>query len=60
MTLCKEPDTYVNWDGIHLTEAAYKLISQSLFQGPYTKPEFNSVCAMTSSSHARANLSSFI
>ncbi|KAK1425373.1 hypothetical protein QVD17_20725 [Tagetes erecta] len=53
MTLCEEPDTYISWDGIHLTEAAYKLISKSLFQGPYTEPEFNSVCRMTSTSHSR-------
>ncbi|KAJ9563669.1 hypothetical protein OSB04_008829 [Centaurea solstitialis] len=43
-TLCDQPDTYVSWDGIHLTEAAYKLISTSLFQGPYTIPQFNSLC----------------
>ncbi|KAJ9563668.1 hypothetical protein OSB04_008828 [Centaurea solstitialis] len=43
-SLCDQPDTYVSWDGIHLTEAAYKLISTSLFQGPYTTPRFNSLC----------------
>ncbi|KAI3719031.1 hypothetical protein L6452_19920 [Arctium lappa] len=43
-TLCAHPDTYVNWDGLHLTQAAYKVIYKSLFQGPYTMPRFNSIC----------------
>ncbi|KAI7734228.1 hypothetical protein M8C21_011541, partial [Ambrosia artemisiifolia] len=38
--LCDEPDKYVSWDGVHLTEAAYKQIFKSIFQGPYTTPEF--------------------
>ncbi|KVH97409.1 SGNH hydrolase-type esterase domain-containing protein [Cynara cardunculus var. scolymus] len=37
-SVCDRPYTYVSWDGIHLTEAAYRLISKSLFQGPYTTP----------------------
>ncbi|KAK1425372.1 hypothetical protein QVD17_20724 [Tagetes erecta] len=57
--VCDEPDAYVSWDGIHLTEAAYKLIFKSLFQGPYTTPAFNSLCP-TSSSHAKVGLSSSI
>ncbi|XP_071735839.1 GDSL esterase/lipase At1g28610-like isoform X2 [Rutidosis leptorrhynchoides] len=43
-SVCDEPDTYVCWDGIHLTEAAYKLIANNLFQGGYTTPQFNSLC----------------
>ncbi|KAI3743690.1 hypothetical protein L1987_56753 [Smallanthus sonchifolius] len=43
-SVCVQPDTYVNWDGFHLTEAAYKVIFQSVFQGPYTIPDFNSLC----------------
>ncbi|KVH97014.1 GDSL esterase/lipase At1g28570-like [Cynara cardunculus var. scolymus] len=42
--LCAHPDTYVNWDGLHLTQAAYKIIYKSLFQGSYTVPQFNSIC----------------
>ncbi|KAI3732022.1 hypothetical protein L1987_63218 [Smallanthus sonchifolius] len=41
---CAEPDTYFNWDGMHLTEAAYKFIFKSLFEGPYTTPQFKSLC----------------
>ncbi|KAJ0668663.1 putative sinapine esterase [Helianthus annuus] len=43
-TSCAEPDTYFNWDGLHLTEAAYKFIFKSLFEGSYTTPQFRSVC----------------
>ncbi|KAI3796801.1 hypothetical protein L1987_39487 [Smallanthus sonchifolius] len=43
-TTCAEPDTYFNWDGLHLTEAAYKFIFKSLFEGSYTTPQFKSVC----------------
>ncbi|PWA80786.1 GDSL-like Lipase/Acylhydrolase superfamily protein [Artemisia annua] len=25
-TMCDQPQTYVSWDGIHMTEAAYKLM----------------------------------
>lgn len=42
--VCDQPDTYVSWDGIHLTEAAYRLISKNLFWGSYTAPQFNSLC----------------
>lgn len=34
VSACVEPSQYVNWDGIHLTEAAYKLITQALLQAP--------------------------
>lgn len=46
-TVCARPDTYANWDGLHLTEAAYKIIYMSLFQGPYTMPQFNSMCPIS-------------
>ncbi|GJT61772.1 GDSL esterase/lipase, partial [Tanacetum coccineum] len=43
-TTCAQPETYANWDGLHLTEAAYQVIFKSLFKGTYTTPQFNSVC----------------
>ncbi|KAK9051299.1 hypothetical protein SSX86_027926 [Deinandra increscens subsp. villosa] len=58
-TVCDEPDTYVSWDGIHLTEGAYKFIAKSLFQGSYTTPKFNSLCP-TITSLAGGRLSSSI
>ncbi|WOH11911.1 hypothetical protein DCAR_0831407 [Daucus carota subsp. sativus] len=35
---CTNPSTYANWDGIHLTEAAYGLIAKALIRGPFTSP----------------------
>ncbi|KVH97408.1 Lipase, GDSL [Cynara cardunculus var. scolymus] len=55
-SVCDQPDTYVSWDGIHLTEAAYRLISENLFQGSYTTPRFNSLCP-TLTSQVRDKLS---
>ncbi|CAK9148165.1 unnamed protein product [Ilex paraguariensis] len=41
---CDNPSLYVDWDGYHLTEAAYSLMSKSLLDGPYTIPHINSTC----------------
>ncbi|KAM7525044.1 hypothetical protein LguiA_014946 [Lonicera macranthoides] len=43
-TVCEKPSTYANWDGLHLTEAAYKIIFKGLFEGLYTTPQINSLC----------------
>ncbi|KAK1368768.1 Sinapine esterase [Heracleum sosnowskyi] len=48
-TVCEDSSLYVNWDGIHLTEAAYNFIFQDLFEGPHTIPPFSSLC--TAASH---------
>ncbi|GKB05763.1 GDSL esterase/lipase-like protein [Tanacetum coccineum] len=45
-TSCAQPNTYANWDGLHLTEAAYRVIYKSLFEGSYTMPQFNSLCTI--------------
>ncbi|KAK9051301.1 hypothetical protein SSX86_027928 [Deinandra increscens subsp. villosa] len=58
MTMCDEPDTHVSWDGIHFTEATYKLVAKNLFQGPYTRPEFYSLCPMPSAPQMEVGLSS--
>ncbi|XP_072999130.1 GDSL esterase/lipase At5g45910-like [Typha latifolia] len=36
--VCRNPSTYVSWDGIHLTEAAYRSIARSWLKGPYADP----------------------
>ncbi|XP_076904546.1 GDSL esterase/lipase At1g28580-like [Bidens hawaiensis] len=58
-TTCAQPETYANWDGLHLTEAAYNVIFKSLFQGTYTTPQFNSVCP-TSNVQARGASSNLV
>lgn len=37
-TVCANPSTHANWDGIHLTDAAYRLIASALINGPYSTP----------------------
>ncbi|KAI7733966.1 hypothetical protein M8C21_031972, partial [Ambrosia artemisiifolia] len=58
---CDHPEKYANWDGLHLTEAAYHMMYKSLFHGTYTTPQFNTLCPISngqardgSSSSARA------
>ncbi|MBA0866611.1 hypothetical protein Goshw_022852 [Gossypium schwendimanii] len=35
--VCKNPDEYISWDGVHLTQKAYQLISGWLIHGVYWK-----------------------
>ncbi|TVU22871.1 hypothetical protein EJB05_32592, partial [Eragrostis curvula] len=37
-TACANPSKAVNWDGIHLTEAAYKHIADGWLNGTYAQP----------------------
>ncbi|CAK9321092.1 unnamed protein product [Citrullus colocynthis] len=41
---CDNPSEYANWDGMHLTEAAYKQIAIALLEGPYTTPQITTSC----------------
>lgn len=52
-TVCADPSKYVCWDGIHLTEAAYRAIAIGLLQGPYTIPQITTSCI---SQNATTNL----
>ncbi|KAJ4794650.1 GDSL esterase/lipase [Rhynchospora pubera] len=36
--VCTNPSSYANWDGVHLTEAAYHAMAMSLLHGPNTIP----------------------
>ncbi|MCO5611875.1 hypothetical protein L7F22_066134 [Adiantum nelumboides] len=38
--LCQHPSAYINWDGIHYTEAANQEIARGLFSGNFTTPKF--------------------
>jgi len=42
--VCDDPSKYIGWDGIHLTEAAYKLIVQALIKGSYPVSPISSLC----------------
>ncbi|GJN29593.1 hypothetical protein PR202_gb17832 [Eleusine coracana subsp. coracana] len=35
---CSNPSAHLSWDGIHLTEAAYKQITDGWLNGPYCRP----------------------
>ncbi|KAI3470215.1 hypothetical protein Pfo_026878 [Paulownia fortunei] len=43
-TCCDDPSSFASWDGMHFTEAAYRLIAQGLLQGPYTIPHIATIC----------------
>ncbi|KAJ0796986.1 putative sinapine esterase [Helianthus annuus] len=36
--VCEDPSTYSNWDGVHLTETAYRHIATGLLDGTFTSP----------------------
>ncbi|KAL1808187.1 hypothetical protein ACET3Z_025177 [Daucus carota] len=42
-TTCPDPSKYVNWDGIHLTEAMHKHITQLLLHGGFCHPSFDTI-----------------
>ncbi|GJN38111.1 hypothetical protein PR202_gb27123 [Eleusine coracana subsp. coracana] len=35
---CANPAAYVNWDGVHLTEAAYHRVADGWLRGPFANP----------------------
>jgi lysophospholipase L1-like esterase len=41
-TVCPDPSKLINWDGNHLTEAAYKLVAKGLVEGPFANPSLKS------------------
>ncbi|KAF7103435.1 hypothetical protein CFC21_104425 [Triticum aestivum] len=36
---CADPSAYVSWDGIHMTQAAYKAMSRLIYHGRYLQPQ---------------------
>ncbi|KAJ7956111.1 GDSL esterase/lipase [Quillaja saponaria] len=38
---CTNSSQYINWDGVHLTEAMYKVVSNMLLHGSFSHPPFN-------------------
>jgi hypothetical protein len=43
--LCPFPEKYFNWDGIHLTDAAYRTITNLFVNGSFTNPPFQTLCS---------------
>ncbi|GAU17332.1 hypothetical protein TSUD_110490 [Trifolium subterraneum] len=41
-TVCSDPSKLINWDGNHLTEAAYMLIAKGLVEGTFANPPLKS------------------
>ncbi|CAI0440930.1 unnamed protein product [Linum tenue] len=54
---CEDPSAYVNWDGIHFTEATYRVIAKSILEeGLFTNPQFSaSSCIAGNSGKAFPN-----
>lgn len=44
VNVCDDPSQYISWDGLHLTETAYKWIAEGLLNGPYTDPKMSFSC----------------
>lgn len=38
---CQDPSQYINWDGVHLTEAMYKVVAESFLNGTSSRPPFD-------------------
>ncbi|WJX26759.1 acetylajmaline esterase [Trifolium repens] len=43
---CDDPSKYIGWDGIHLTEAAYRLIADGIINGPCSVPQISTLCSI--------------
>ncbi|VAH78530.1 unnamed protein product [Triticum turgidum subsp. durum] len=41
---CLDPSRHVNFDGLHMTEAAYKLMARGMLDGPFAAPPIMSTC----------------
>lgn len=41
---CANPEQYFNWDGVHLTDAAYGEIANLFLDGTFTTPALHSLC----------------
>ncbi|KAM3318273.1 hypothetical protein ACQJBY_035793 [Aegilops geniculata] len=51
---CAQPARYVNWDGVHMTEAMYKVVAGMFFRdasGAFIRPSFASLLAAARKGH---------
>ncbi|KAJ3695218.1 hypothetical protein LUZ60_000595 [Juncus effusus] len=51
-TVCSDPSKYGSWDGLHLTEAAYRVIANGVLHGPHTSPDIRKSCSFVQHSSA--------
>ncbi|KQK14967.1 GDSL esterase/lipase At1g28600 [Brachypodium distachyon] len=42
---CPDPSKYVSWDGLHMTEAVYRIMARGLLDGPFAMPPIMSRCS---------------
>lgn len=40
-TACGAPSHYINWDGVHLTEAMYRVLADMFLKGGFSHPPFS-------------------
>ncbi|GFP90887.1 GDSL esterase/lipase at3g48460 [Phtheirospermum japonicum] len=40
---CADPSRFINWDGVHLTEAMYKAVADGFVNGTFSQPPFGSL-----------------
>ncbi|KAJ8771277.1 hypothetical protein K2173_026454 [Erythroxylum novogranatense] len=40
-SVCQNPSQYINWDGVHLTEAMYKELADMFVNGTFSHPPFS-------------------
>jgi hypothetical protein len=41
--VCPDPSKYISWDGLHFTEATYKVVIQGVLGG-YASPPLSETC----------------
>lgn len=41
VSACANPSKYINWDGVHLTEAMYKVVTKMFLNGTFSHPPFS-------------------
>ncbi|XP_002461107.2 GDSL esterase/lipase At1g28650 [Sorghum bicolor] len=41
---CADPSRYVSWDGLHMTEAVYRIMARGLLDGPFAQPPIMATC----------------
>lgn len=46
---CVDPARYVSWDGLHMTEAVYRIMAHGILDGPFAMPPIMSGCKKTTS-----------